>query len=118
MNKAHTAELKKVVTKAKFRALVTVIYERAMDGDLQAANMLLSRLAPPLKPQAEPITMDLPQGDALTQARAVIQSVAGGDVSTPDGKALIDSLSQTIKIQEVTELLPRIEALEANEKKP
>ena len=114
-----TREIRKTVTKTKFRDLVAMLYERAMGGDLQAANMLLSRLAPTLKPKAEPMRVDLPKGDALAQARAVVQGVAGGNVLPMDGKTLIDSLSATVKILEVTELIPRIESLEqANEKKP
>ena len=114
-----TREIRKTVTKTKFRALVAMLYERAMNGDLQAANMLLSRLAPPLKPQAEPMRVNLPDGDAYAQARAVVQGVAGGNVLPTDGKALVDSLNATVKIQEIVELIPRIESLEqANEKKP
>lgn len=104
--------LLKAVGKPQFLELVEVLRVAAMNGDMAAMALLMGRLAPPLKPSAELIRFDLPEGDALTQGRAIVAGVAAGQLTPSDGKALLDGLAAVVKIQEVTDLIPRLEALE------
>jgi hypothetical protein len=108
----YRAELLAAIGKDEFRALVRHLYGLAMAGDMAAAGVLVGRLVPPLRPKDEPITFALPEGDPLEQARALVAAVAAGQVTPQDGKLLLDALAAVVKIQEVTELIPRIEALE------
>lgn len=104
--------LLKAIGKPEFLELVEVLRTAALAGDMAAMGLLMGRLAPPLKPSAELIRFELPDGDALTQARAIVAGVAGGQLTPADGRALLDGLAAVVKIQEVADLIPRLEALE------
>ena len=108
-----TSELKKVVGKDEFRTLVRAIYDQALAGDTAAAGILVNRLVPPLRPASEPVAIPLPaDATPLDTALAVMAATAGGTLSPTDGKMLLDALAAVVKIQEIADLIPRIEALE------
>ena len=109
---AYRLELQAAVGEDKFRALVSHLFRLAMAGDMQAAGVLVGRLVPPLRSKDEPVSVDLPDGTPLDQARAIVAAVAGGTLTPQDGKALLDGLAAVVRIEEVTELTRRIEALE------
>lgn len=108
----YRAELNAAIGKTEFSALVRHLYGLAMGGDMTAAHVLINRLVPPLRPKDEPIRVKLPHGDVLEQARALVAAVADGQITPGDGKALLDALAAVVKIQEITELVKRVEALE------
>jgi len=108
----YRAELQAAVGKTDFRALVRHLYELAMQGDMAAASVLVGRLVPSLKPRDEPIKVKLPEGDVLEQARALVAAVADGQITPGDGKALLDAMAAVVRIEEITELVKRVEALE------
>ena len=108
----YRAELLAAIGKDDFRAMVAYLFSQAMAGDMQAAGVLMNRLVPPLRPKDEPVSVGLPDGGPLEQARAIVAAVAGGTLTPQDGTALLDGLAALVKIQEVTEVIPRIEALE------
>lgn len=87
-----SAELRKVVGKDEFRELVEAIRGRALAGDMTAAGILINRLVPTLRPRSEAIRIELPDGTPLDQARAVVAAV--------------------VRIEEITDLIRRIAALE------
>lgn len=90
-----------------------VVVEAAKGGDMQAANIVLQRLAPPLRPRAEKVTFALDPALPLTgQAQQVLVAVAAGEVDPDTGKLLIDCLSAFGGLREVDELAQRITALE------
>ena len=109
----YRAELLKAIGKPQFLELVEVLRTAALAGDMSAMGLLMGRLAPPLKPSAELIRFELPDGTPLDQARAVVAGVAAGQLTPADGKALLDGLAAVCKIQEVTDLIPRLEAIES-----
>ncbi|MFZ4655344.1 MAG: hypothetical protein ACOYLM_13435 [Methylococcaceae bacterium] len=104
--------LKKLVGKAEFAKLEEVIRTRALDGDMAAAGILINRLVPAFRPRGEVIQFTLPDCSPLEQARAIVAGIAEGAMPPQDGKLLLDGLAAVLKIQEVTDLIPRIEALE------
>lgn len=73
-----SAQLREVVGKEQFKGLVQSLLERAMAGDTAAAGVLINRLVPALKPVAEPIRLELPDGNLSDQAGAVVQAIAAG----------------------------------------
>lgn len=90
-----------------------LLIERAREGDVEAARVLVHVGLPRQKPVAQPITVDLP-GDGFTeQARAVLARVAAGDISIDDGAALTGIIAQTAKIDEVTSLREEVERLKS-----
>lgn len=90
-----------------------VVVDAAKAGDMTAANIVLQRLAPPLRPRAEAITFALDPTLPLTgQAQQVLVAVAAGEVDPDTGKLLIDCLSAFGGLRQVDELDARIAALE------
>lgn len=96
-------------------AVARVVVEAALGGDIQAANIVLMRLAPPLKARAERVQFALDANAPLTQqARQILQAVADGNIDPDTGKLLIDSISAFAGLREVDELAQRLDALESN----
>lgn len=94
--------------------IAKVVVDAALGGDLQAANIVLSRLSPVLKVRAEKVTFNLDPDASLTnQAQAVLVAVAAGDVDPETGKLLIDSIGAFAGLRQVDELSARIDAIEA-----
>lgn len=109
----HQKRFREAITDAEFTDLIRSVLAAAQSGDMQAAGLIFGRLVPALKPTAEPITVPLPaDGTLLEQALSIMTATAGGHINSADGKALLDGLAAVAKIQETTDLLQRIEALE------
>jgi hypothetical protein len=99
----------------EFDDIAAAVIKAAKEGDMQAASLLLSRVAPPMKPIQEPVRIDLAGATLTERAGAIFDQVAAGNLSTADGKALLDGLAALAKLREVDELVARIEALEARQ---
>ena len=93
-------------------ALVAVLLERALGGDIGAARLLLERTVAPLKAAEEPAPLELPDGSLTVQGRAVLMAVAAGNLAPGQGAALLASLGTLGRLTETDELTRRIEALE------
>jgi len=95
-------------------ALTRKAIEMALAGDGMALRLCLDRIAPPRKDN--PVQFTMPRmtsaHDAAQAAGAVLQAVAGGDLTPTEGAqvmGLVDSYRRTL---EVTELEARMAALE------
>lgn len=97
---------------AEFDAILEAVITAAKGGDLQAASLLLARVAPPLKPVQDPVRVALPDGTLTEKAAAILDRVAAGDLSPSDAKLLLDGLGQVARITEIDDLTRRVEALE------
>lgn len=93
-------------------ALVAVLVERALAGDVGAARLLLERTIAPLKASEETASLALPDGTLTEQGRAVLLAVADGSLAPGQGAALLASLGTLAKLTEADELERRIAALE------
>ena len=99
--------------------IINALIEQAKSGDMQAAKIVLDRILPPLKATAPSIQLERMLGGSLSdKGQAVIDAVARGDIAPDNATAIMSMLSTQAKIIEASELLTRIEALEAqaNEK--
>ncbi len=94
-------------------AVARVVMDAALAGDLQAANIVLQRLSPPLRARAEKVTFELaPDAPLHEQANQVLASVADGSIDPETGKMLIDCIQSVAGIRAVDELEARLIALE------
>lgn len=94
-------------------AVARVVMDAALQGDMQAANMVLQRLSPPLRARAEKVTFELtPDAPLHEQANQVLASVAEGAIDPETGKMLIDCIQSVAGIRAVDELEARLVALE------
>lgn len=91
------------------------LVRQALDGDVQAARLVLDRALPSLRP------VDLPEplaigGDSLAdQGRAVFAAIGAGEVSISHGVQLVQALASMARVVEIDELQTRIERLEAKQ---
>jgi hypothetical protein len=96
--------------------IIDKIVEKALDGDLAAAKIILDRTAP--IPKQSSATVHIPDlGSESTtlveKAGAILGSVASGNCPADVGAVLMQSVTALAKVIEVDELERRIAALEA-----
>lgn len=95
-------------------AVARVVIDAALAGDMQAAGLVLSRIAPPLKAQAERVQFTLSDEVPLSdQARQILQAVADGKLDGESAKTLIGCLNAVAGIRAVEDLESRLTILEA-----
>lgn len=104
-------------------AIIEQVMERALDGDLAAAKLILDRILPPLKPVSAPVFIPCDQGESLVQqAESILSAAASGQISSDIAAQLIQSVANLCRIIENEELQDRIQAIESaikpNPKKP
>jgi hypothetical protein len=94
--------------------IIDTLKAQALAGDAAAIRIILDRVLPALRPVDMPTTLDLPaDGTLADQGRAVMQAAADGDLAPAQAAQIITALGGVAKIIETTELVKRIEALEA-----
>ena len=96
-------------------ALVAKLHESAMKGNTRAAELLLDRALPALRPVAEAVELPgLKDAATLTaKAERIVELAADGKVSPDVATALLSAIGTLAKATEIDELMRRIEALEA-----
>jgi hypothetical protein len=96
-------------------ALITRLHEAALKGNTRAAELLLDRALPSLRPVAEAIELPgLKDAATLTaKAERIVELAAEGNVSPDIATALLSAIATLAKAHEIDELTRRIEALEA-----
>ena len=92
--------------------------DRALEGDATALRLCIERIAPARKDA--PVSFELPSmqsaKEAAKAAEAVLSAVAGGDITPLEGASIMGLVESYRKTLETTELVQRIEALEAKGK--
>ena len=94
-------------------AILEALRTQALAGDVQAARLLLERTVAPLRAVEPPQPLALPDGSLTEQGRAVLTSVAAGELAPGQGAVLMSAIGALAKVAEIDELTARIEALEA-----
>ena len=108
-----TKQFRDTVGTNQFQELIRSILDRAMNGDMQAAAILVNRLVPPLKPTADPIRITLPESNHADMANAVLAAVSTGQIAPAEAKTIMELITATVALHQVEELSRRIGALEA-----
>lgn len=93
--------------------ILQVLRAKALEGDVAAIRVILDRLVPPLKPEESATELELPEGSLSDAARAAIAAIGQGQLTPTQGAALISALAGAAKVIETSELVDRIERLEA-----
>ncbi len=93
--------------------IVRVVIDKALDGDVQAAGLVLARVAPVLRSQAERVSFALDAKAPLAeQVEAVLQAVSEGKVAPDVGKQIIETVGALGAIRQVDAFEARLAALE------
>lgn len=90
--------------------LATMIV-RAREGDLATAQFLISRILPSARSAPIANVVELPPSH-VAAADAVLQSLANGDLSLDEAKALLDAIQSVQHIKEGSDLVTRLQAIE------
>ncbi|MBK9346722.1 MAG: hypothetical protein IPN06_09960 [Burkholderiales bacterium] len=99
--------------------LLAAMIDKALEGDVGAARLLLERAIAPLKATEHAVELSLPDGGTLTaQGRAVLSAVAGGGLAPSQGAALLGAIGTLARVTEIDELAARVAALEEKNAKP
>ncbi len=97
-------------------AVARVVIDAALEGDMQAASLVLSRIAPALRSQSEKVTFDFdPSLPISQQIEQVLAAIASGTVAPDVGKQIIEALGTLSNARATEELEQRILLLEAKQ---
>lgn len=93
--------------------VVAKMIERAIDGDMVAAQALTKLAIPAVRPVEEPVALDLPRSQSLTaQGQAVLDAVGAGELGPMQGQALLTSLAALGQLRANDDFERRLAALE------
>lgn len=92
--------------------VIDALMTRALQGDSQAARLLLERAIAPLKAIESPQALPMPDGTLTDKGHAVLSAVAAGQISPAQGAALIGAIGSLARVAEIDELADRIRKLE------
>lgn len=87
-------------------AIMQKMAAQALEGDVQAANLVLQRIHPTLKSKAPTFVFDLdPDAPLETQARQVVAAAAEGLLDADTAKSLVELLHSFSALKVADELL-------------
>ena len=98
--------------------VLEAMVQRAIQGDVGAARLILERVVPPLKGREQAVVLALPDGTLTEQGRAVLAAVAGGELAPGQGTQLVAAIGNLARVAEVDELAARVAALEKARDEP
>jgi hypothetical protein len=97
----------------EMRNIVAVMVGKALEGDTNAASVVLSKVLPSVKAQAEKVQFEfdstLPISEQVAQ---VLDAIAAGAVAPDVGRLIIDSVKALGEVRTTEQLEARIAALE------
>ena len=98
----------------EMRNIVAVLVGRALEGDTNAASIVLAKCLPSIKAQAEKVNFEFDATAPISdQVAQVLDAVAAGAVAPDVGRLIIDSIKSLADVRASEELEARIVALEA-----
>jgi len=93
--------------------IVRMVLDKALAGSLEAAKLVLERLAPPLRPEGRRVTFHFDMHASFTtQAQQVANAVAEGHLTIDEGALLMQSLTAAAGLKSIDEMEERLRALE------
>lgn len=101
--------------------LVKKVVDLALSGDVQALRICIDRIIPPVREGRIQISLpSIADAAGCSDAQAIIMAaVAGGELLPGEGEALAGLVEHRRRTIETTDVLKRLEALEAErEKRP
>ena len=101
---------------ADAEGIVSALIEKALDGDTGAASLILGRVLPSLRSQAEKVSFDFDAtAPVVRQVEQVLAAIAAGAVAPDVGKQIIEAIGALSAIRATEELEARLAALEARQ---
>lgn len=96
--------------------IVSALIEKALEGETGAASLILGRVLPSLRSQAEKVCFLFDAtAPVATQIEQVLDAMAAGEVAVDVGRQIIDAIGTLADARAVADLEARIINLEAKE---
>lgn len=93
--------------------IVAAMVAKALEGDTGAASLIISRLLPTIKAQAEKVSFNFDSTASIVhQVEEILQAISHGVLAADVGKQIIDAVATLGSIRAVEELEQRIATLE------
>ena len=97
----------------EMRGIVAVLVGKALEGDTNAASIVLAKVLPSVKAQMEKVQFDLNTDAPISeQVASVLDALAGGILAPDVARLVIDSIARLSDVRASEELEARIAALE------
>jgi len=97
----------------EMRNIVAVLVGKALEGDTNAASIVLSKVMPSIKAQAEKVNFEFDATAPISeQVAQVLDAIAAGAVAPDVGRLIIESIKTLSDVRATEELEARIAALE------
>ncbi len=101
---------------ADAEGIVSALVEKALEGEVGAASLILARVLPSLRSQAEKVQFDFDAtAPVVNQVEQVLAAIAGGVVAPDVGRQIIEAVGALSAIRATEELEARLAALEAKQ---
>jgi len=93
--------------------ILDAVIAKAIEGDSASASLILSRVVPALKSQAQTVQFDFDHTAPVSvQAESILAAIAGGHVSPDVGRQILEAVNALSNIRSAELLEARIAALE------
>ena len=92
-------------------AITAAVIQKAVDGDIQAARLILDRVIPPLKADARTVQI-IEVDDPIEQAGIIMSAALSGKISPDSADSLINTLLTKAKLLTDAELAERVEKIQ------
>ena len=93
--------------------ILDAIIAKAMEGDSSSASLILARIVPALKSQAQTVQFDFDHtAPASDQAASILSAIASGAVSPDVGRQILEAVNALSQIKAVEQLEARMTAFE------
>ena len=97
----------------EMRNIVAVLVGKALEGDTNAASIVLSKVMPSIKAQAEKVNFSFDAAAPISeQVAQVLDAIAAGAVAPDVGRLIIESIKALSDVRATEELEARIAVLE------
>lgn len=99
--------------------VVRVVIDKALEGDMTAAGLVLSRLTPPMRAQSDKVQFPFDAAAPMTtQIEQVLAAVAAGEVPPDVAQQIISSIAALNQARLTEELAAEVAALKARDVTP
>ena len=93
--------------------VAAAVIEQALKGDMQAARLVLERIAAPIRATQQAVRFELdPEASLTDTAKQILTAISDGEVPPDIGKSLLDSVASMARVKELDEINQRLEELE------
>lgn len=94
-------------------AITRKVIDLAKEGDLTAIKICIDRIVPPLKSTTQPVKLNAPMPDNLTDtAKAFVSAAAAGELPPDIAAQLVSAVASVARVEEIEQLKHRLEAIE------